>query len=86
MATTIPQRGRPRTPQPTPPQAIKRGESYTLDAFKEITGLGSKGLRDAKAEGLRVVYVGKLAYVRGDDWHDWLGDEKRHTKRYDERT
>ena len=77
-------RGRPpKAKIETEPRVIERGISYPLDLFKEITGLGPQGLRDAQAEGLRVVYVGKNAFVAGDDWINFLVAPERRTKRWE---
>lgn len=77
-------RGRPpKAKAEAETRVIERGISYPLDLFKEITGLGPQGLRDAQAQGLRVVYVGKNAFVAGDDWLDFLIAPERRTKRWE---
>jgi hypothetical protein len=61
---------------------IQRGHSYSLKLFIKISGLGHHGMRAARDNGLRVVYVGRTAYVLGDDWLDFLQDPKRKTERW----
>ena len=62
-------------------EAIERGMVYTLGDFLKITRMGSKGLRDAKDDGLRVVYHGRMGYVSGDDFVEWIRDPRRCTQR-----
>lgn len=63
---------------------IERGTTYTLSRFLEITGMGRKGLRDARDSGLRVVIHGKVGYVSGDDFNDWIRSPGRKTQRWDD--
>lgn len=56
----------------TAPEPIRRGESYTLQQFKERTGLGDWAIREARRSGLTVKYQGRKAYITGDDWLDYL--------------
>lgn len=64
--------------------AIRRGETYTLQDFLRLTGMGQKGLRDARRDGLRVVIHGRTGYVSGDDFNDWILSPKRKTQRWEE--
>lgn len=51
---------------------IECGKSYRLPEFRKISGMGEKAVREAKAKGLRIVYVGKTGWIRGDDFHAFL--------------
>ena len=59
---------------------IERGSVYPLGTFLAITRMGRKGLREARATGLRVVYHARTAYVSGDDFADWLSKPDRRTE------
>jgi len=65
----------------TKQESVERGKVYTLRDFLRLTNMGTKGLRDAKDDGLRVVYHGRTAYVSGDDFVDWIHDPRRRTTR-----
>ncbi len=43
------------------------GRLYTLERAKELTGLGSSAFREARRNGLGVVYFGRRAFVSGDE-------------------
>jgi hypothetical protein len=66
---------------PRAPGVIRIDELYTLDEFRSRTGLGEQWLRTARRTGLRVLYLGGRAFVRGRDFVDFLeksaGDEFR---------
>jgi len=73
----------------TPPKSdsdtdapIRRGEVYPLRLFLKLTRMGSRGLRKAQDEGLRVVYQGRTAFVSGDDFVDWILKSERSTRRW----
>jgi hypothetical protein len=51
---------------------IERGQIYRLDHFKEASGLGFHAMRTARAQGLRVRYLGGKAFVLGDDFLDYV--------------
>lgn len=40
---------------------------YTLSRAQEISGLGASSFREARRKGLRVLYIGRTAFVRGSD-------------------
>jgi len=65
-----------------PPKAIEKGVVYPLAAFKAITGMGEQALRDARREGLRVIYHSRTAYVAGDDFFDWIMRPERRVEHY----
>ncbi len=54
-------------------EPISATESYGLAEFKRRTQLGDWALRQAKRAGLRVIHVGGRAFIRGRDWHRFLG-------------
>jgi hypothetical protein len=66
---------------PRAPGVIRVDELYTLDEFRSRTGLGEQWLRTARRSGLRVLYLGGRAFIRGRDFVDFLeksaGDEFR---------
>jgi hypothetical protein len=57
---------------------ISGHECYSVDEFLDRTGLGKWAYKSARRAGLKTVRVGKLVFVRGIDWHDFLG--KRATE------
>jgi hypothetical protein len=78
-ATQRATRDEPPAPLDAP---IKRGEVYPLRLFLRLTRMGSRGLRRAQDEGLRVVYQGRTAFVSGDDFADWILSPQRTTERW----
>ena len=54
---------------------IAKDRSYSLDDFKERTGLGDAGLRHARRSGLKVRYAHNRGFVLGADWLTYLGDQ-----------
>lgn len=73
-----------KKPKTVPPSAtaIERGKVYPLRLFLQITGMGSRGLRTAQKQGLRVVYQGRTAFVVGDDFADFCMSPRRVTERW----
>lgn len=63
------------------PVCIERGKTYPLPEFLRLTGWSNEALRNRKDEGLRVVYLGKQAWVSGDDFNDFVSDHRRRTER-----
>lgn len=55
---------------------ISADQSYPIEIFSKLTGLGTWGLRKARQAGLKVKTVGRRRYVRGADWHAFLADQK----------
>ena len=51
----------------TADRTVQAGAIYRLDDFKRRVGWGSHAMRAARRNGLRVIYTGGRAYVRGDD-------------------
>ena len=51
---------------------IEDGVSYPLPEFERRSGLGRHAMARARREGLRVYRVGGRAYVRGQDFNEFL--------------
>lgn len=45
---------------------------YSLATFKQITGLGTYAIREARKRGLRIRYAGRKAYILGRDFHEHI--------------
>lgn len=45
---------------------------YPLATFKRIVGYGDWAMRQARRDGLRVIYRGNRAFVRGADFDAFL--------------
>ena len=54
---------------------VAKDRAYSLDDFKERTGLGDAGLRNARRSGLKVRYAHNRGYVLGADWIQYLEDQ-----------
>ena len=54
------------------PGAIEPGVMFTLDEIKRRSKLGEWALRTARRNGLRVIYTGGRAFVRGQDFVEYL--------------
>jgi len=52
---------------------VRSGAVYTLAEFRRRLGLGRKAVDEAKRRGLATVKLGKLCFVRGGDWYEFLG-------------
>lgn len=51
---------------------IESGCTYPLDEFARRSGLGRHALREARRKGLKVKRLGGRAYVRGDDFDEFI--------------
>ncbi|HWL07144.1 MAG TPA: hypothetical protein VNQ76_01910 [Planctomicrobium sp.] len=60
------------TPTPSPPGLIDRNAIYTASEFCRRMGIGNHAWRSLKRQGLPVTRLAKRAYVRGDQFFDWL--------------
>jgi hypothetical protein len=49
------------------PGTIEPGVLYSLDEAKQRTRMSNHAFRSARQNGLRVLYVGRRAFVMGDD-------------------
>ena len=54
---------------------IECGKSYRLPEFQKISGMGERAVRAAQKKGLKVIYVGRVGWIRGDDFHAFLAHE-----------
>lgn len=54
------------------PGVIDANASYTLQEFYQRTGIKRAGLRRLRRAGLKVARVGKVAFVRGAAWLEFL--------------
>ena len=55
---------------------IESSSIYPLRDFKNMTGLCDAAMRAARRQGLQVVRVGRNKFVRGSDFHKYLGQAK----------
>jgi hypothetical protein len=56
---------------------INGNESYTVRQFIERTGLGASAVRHAEADGLRVVFVSRMKFIRGAAWLQFLESKEK---------
>lgn len=54
------------------PSMIQTGVVYTLEKFKDLSGLGTHAMRQAVKNGLRTVQIGSRKYVRGSDFLEFV--------------
>ncbi|HCS50353.1 hypothetical protein [Rubinisphaera sp.] len=55
--------------------AIRADESYTLEQFKKLQGIGKDGLRSARQAGLKVRRAHRRAFILGSDWLEYLSNQ-----------
>lgn len=60
------------------PGCIEPDAVYSLDEFRRRTGWGVHAVRTARRNGLRIIYTGGRAFVRGSDFLRYL-DELENT-------
>ena len=60
------------TGKPRVAGVISRDEVYTLDELQQRLRLGAWALRQARRAGLRVLRIGRCAFVRGSDVMEFL--------------
>jgi hypothetical protein len=51
--------------------------TYPLPEFKRLSGLGEAALRQARRQGLMVTAIGRRRFVRGADFHAFIGSRPR---------
>jgi hypothetical protein len=77
-------------PEKPPPRdalgVILADATYPLPEFQKLTGLGEAALRKARRQGLTVTTIGRRRFVRGADFHEFIGARAsaahaRHTAR-----
>jgi len=66
----------PRQANPITPNlgVILADATYPLSEFKRLSGLGEAALRQARRRGLVVTAIGRRRFVRGADFHAFIGD------------
>ncbi|EDL58368.1 hypothetical protein [Gimesia maris] len=45
---------------------------YSLDQFKQVSGMGNWALREARKAGLKMLKIGNRKYVKGQSFIDFL--------------
>jgi hypothetical protein len=51
--------------------------TYPLPEFQRLSGLGEAALRQARRQGLVVTAIGRRRFVRGADFHAFIGSRPR---------
>jgi hypothetical protein len=51
--------------------------TYPLPEFQRLSGLGEAALRQARRQGLVVTAIGRRRFVRGADFHAFIGSKAR---------
>jgi hypothetical protein len=51
--------------------------TYPLPEFQRLSGLGEAALRQARRQGLVVTAIGRRRFVRGADFHAFIGGKVR---------
>lgn len=59
---------------------ISPTELYPIKLFRRLAGLGPHAMRQARAKGLKVRYVGKNAYIKGQDFIDYVDQNATDTR------
>jgi hypothetical protein len=65
-----------RSAKPSPTSVLP-GEILHVDEFRRHVGWGLHAMRQARRNGLTVIYTGGRAYVRADDFRAYL-DKAAH--------
>jgi hypothetical protein len=47
--------------------------TYPLPEFQRLSGLGEAALRKARGQGLTVTSIGRRRFIRGADFHEFIG-------------
>lgn len=53
--------------------AIESAAVYPLPEFQRLSGLGEAALRKARRQGLTVTAIGRRRFIRGTDFHEFIG-------------
>lgn len=53
--------------------AIESAAVYPLPEFQRLSGLGEAALRKARRQGLSVTTIGRRRFIRGADFHEFIG-------------
>ena len=54
------------------PGVVSGDDIYTLDEFSLRTRLGDAALRQARRDGLRIVYIHGRGFISGQEWLRYL--------------
>jgi hypothetical protein len=54
------------------PDGIDPEKTYRLADFMQLSGMGTHAMREARRSGLRVRRAGRLGFVYGRDFIEWL--------------
>ncbi len=57
-------------------EAIDVSKIYPLKQFQRLAGAGDWMMRQMRRNGLKVRRVGGKAFVRGQDWFEFLGEDQ----------
>jgi hypothetical protein len=60
--------------------AIRDDETYPLESFKEITGLGSSAIRAMRRQGFAVKYTGGRAFIDGAEFRRFINENGKSEK------
>jgi hypothetical protein len=55
--------------------------TYPLPEFQRLSGLGEAALRQARRQGLVVTAIGRRRFVRGADFHAFIGSKSHSARR-----
>jgi len=55
--------------------------TYPLPEFQRLSGLGEAALRQARRQGLVVTAIGRRRFVRGADFHAFIGSKSHIARR-----
>ncbi len=53
---------------------------YSLEQFKQVSGMGNWALRQARKAGLKMLKVGNRKFVKGQVFIDFLDSQNERTK------
>ncbi len=52
---------------------------YSLEEFKQVSGMGSWALRQARKAGLKMLKIGNRKFVKGQSFIDFLDSQNNET-------
>lgn len=70
---------RPASHTKTPTLGVILADAtYPLPEFQRLSGLGQAALRQARRQGLVITAIGRRRFVRGADFHAFIGSRPRN--------
>lgn len=54
---------------------------YSLEEFKQVSGMGNWALRQARKAGLKMLKSGNRKFVKGQDFIDFLDSQNSETSK-----